>query len=261
MRADGYVAAEPLLPAEAPLMTDVLRGGGREHNSARTRPLQREASYVMRNKHTVRAGVTGESNIFWAGAGHRDVLESNVGTEVLDMKFVRDGSIRGYILSNATTGQEFLKIHFHGDTTNPFSRATKAFFRSPVLKWDVENRGLFSWLRVGANLGLIREVFPDSRVFEPNAISLPAVPRLEMQTAATLGAKYYLAVTGIPEPVGEVVTSLLGRVANRSEQYTLVLRDCTPEEALLWISMLIATDMKRRKSAVSKGLRPVGTFF
>lgn len=132
--------------------------------------------------------------------------------------------------------------------------------RSPVIKWDVENMGMFSHLRKGATLGLIRDVFPDNRVFEPRMEALPDVPRLEMQTAEALGKRYFLAVTGNPEPVGEVVTSRLGRVAARSEQYTLALRNCTREEAVIWLCMVIATDMKRRKSVNSKGLRPVGAF-
>lgn len=166
-------------------------------------------------------------------------------TPLFKTKIVRDGSILGYIIHDLQQDRSLLKIHFHGDTTNPFSRAFKAFVRSPVLKWDVENWGLYQDMPVGANMGLIQEVFPDNRVFFP--ASETGMPRLEMQTAASLGLKYYFAVTNIPEPIGEVDSSLIARFAPRSEAYYMNIRNCTREEAVLWLAMVIATDMKRRK--------------
>lgn len=160
---------------------------------------------------------------------------------------MRDGSILGYMISDVAVERDLLKVHFHGDTTNPLSRAFKAFVRSPVLKWDVENFGLFQNLRPGMKLGLIQEVFPDNRVFFP-AEGLIGVPRLEMQVAAALGRQYFLAVTDVSEPVGEVLSGVLGRFAPRSETYEMKLRNCTREEGLIWLCMVIATDMKRRKS-------------
>lgn len=74
------------------------------------------------------------------------------------------------------------------------------------------------------------------------------VPRLEMQVARTLGTQYFLAVTDVPEPVGEVLSGVLGRFAPRSETYQMTVRHCTREEALIWLTMVLATDMKRRKS-------------
>lgn len=150
------------------------------------------------------------------------------------------------------SGRALLKVSFHGDIDNPFSRFFKAFFRSPVPKWDVRNAGLYSNIPVGAKIGMIREVFPDNRVFEPDNEKIPGVPRLEMQAAAALGQHYYLAVTGVPEPVGEVRAGLLGRVAARSEVYTQILRNCTREEAVLWLTMVIATDLKRQKQVQAK---------
>lgn len=117
---------------------------------------------------------------------------------------------------------------------------------------------MYSDLRDGTNLGLIQEVFPDNRIFLPAAVT--NMPRLEMQVAGTLGTKYYMAVTDVPEPVGEVDSSVLARFAPRSECYEMVLRDCTREEAVLWLTMVIATDMKRRKSQNARYGRP-GLFF
>lgn len=165
--------------------------------------------------------------------------------ELFHTKIVRDGSIIGYDINDVTTGKTLLKVHDHGNTTSSVRRTFKAFFRSPVKKWDVENRELFHDLPNGFRLGAIHDVFPDHRVFFPDGQG--NTPRLEMQAWASLGTKYALAVTDIPEPVGWVESSVVGRLAPRNETYAVVLRNCTREEAVLWLTMVIATDMKRRK--------------
>lgn len=227
-------------------MSGVLRNGTRSSAKARQSPILPVQTYIMRNNSTIYD--RGENTIYappaFAPAGGKFF---DACTPLYKAKIIRDGSILGYMIRDAVTEKQLLKIHFHGDTTNAFSRAFKAFVRSPVPKWDVENYGLFEDLRDGTNLGLIQDVFPDSRVFFP-AHSLVGVPRLEMQVAASLGKAYYLAVTDVPEPVGEVTSDVLGRFAPRSETYTMVLKNCTREEAVLWLTMVIATDMKRRKS-------------
>ena len=202
-------------------------------------------SIVMRNKQEFRAGYTGESDLYGIDAA---------GTErrIAELKFVRDGSIRGYVIHDTINNRGLLKVHFHGNVNSPIDRMLKAFFRSPNPKWDVRNEGLFDHLPIGANLGLIREVFPDSRVFEPNEDLLPGVPRLEMQSAASLGQHYWLAVSGIHEPVGEVRSGLVGRIAARSEVYTTIVRNLSAEEAVLFFTMVVATDMKRQKSITAK---------
>lgn len=68
-----------------------------------------------------------------------------------------------------------------------------------------------------------------------------------MQVWASLGTKYALLVTDIPERVGWVESSVVGRFAPCREMYALVLRYCTREETVLWLTIVIATDMKRRK--------------
>lgn len=208
-------------------------------------PLQ---TYIMRNNSTIYD--RGENTIYAPPSNPTDPVPSgffSACTTLYRAHITRDGSILGYMLSDAETNNSLLKVHFHGDTSNPLSRAFKAFVRSPVPKWDIENFGLFADLPQGTNLGLIREVFPDNRVFFPSE-AMNGMPRLEMQVAASLGVKYYLAVTGVPEPVGEVDSDVLGRFAPRSETYTMVLRRCTREEAVLWLCLVIATDMKRRKA-------------
>ncbi|KAI0562670.1 hypothetical protein FGB62_55g152 [Gracilaria domingensis] len=229
---------------DAPLMSGVLRDGSRRSDNQRlsvTFPIQ---SYIIRNNRTLYD--RGENTIYVPPPNPRqDVDFFKQCLPLFKATIVRDGSILGYIIHDVQQDRSLLKVHFHGDTTNPFSRAFKAFVRSPVLKWDVENWGLFQDLPVGANLGLIQEVYPDNRVFFPTADT--GMPRLEMQYAASLGLKYYFAVTDIPEPIGEVDSSLIARFAPRSEAYLMSIRNCTREEAVLWFTMVIATDMKRRK--------------
>lgn len=248
----AYLATplEPLRAAtHAALMSGVTRTGARAAPQRPQPPLHALQTYIVRNNRT--AYDRGESTVFAPPPALRagDLFEQC--TSVFRAKLVRDGSILGYVLREEGSGRELLKVHFHGDTSNAFSRAFKAFLRSPVLKWDVENYGLYEDLPIGANLGLIQEVFPDNRVFFPNEAMI-GLPRLEMQVAAALGAKYYLAVTDVPEPVGEVDSAILGRFAPRSETYQMTLRNCTREEAVLWLTMVIATDMKRRKSQNTK---------
>jgi len=225
-------------------MGGVARDGTREDESAKYHEVQ---TLVMRNRHSVSSAYTGESDVYAL-----DSADGNREFKVMELKFVRDGSIRGYIIHDTINDKDLLKVHFHGNTSSPIDKLFKAFIRSPVPKWDVENAGLFSHIPVGANLGLIREVYPDNRVFEPNKTNLPGVPRLEMQTAGGIGQAYYLAVSSIPEPVGEVRSAVIARVAARSEVYTQVVRNCTAEEAVMWLTMTIATDMKRQKSVTSK---------
>lgn len=230
-----------------PLMSHVLPDATRAPHAARA-PLLPLQTYVMRNNRTFYD--RGENTVFAPPVapppGGEDAF-FEASTPLFSTTVTRDGSILGYVVRDIASDRGLLKIHFHGDTSNPFSRAFKAFVRSPVLKWDVENYGLFSDLPLGANLGLIQEVFPDNRVFFPSQ-AVSAMPRLEMQVAASLGLRYYLAVTGVAEPVGEVRTDVVGRFAPRSESYTMALRHCTREEAVLWLCMVLATDMKRRKS-------------
>lgn len=234
------------LSEDAALMSAVLRNGTRSSATGCQSPILPLQTYIIRNNSTIYD--RGENTIFAppafapVGGNFFDAC-----TPLYKAKITRDGSILGYMIRDAVTDKQLLKVHFHGDTTNKFSRAFKAFVRSPVPKWDVENFGLFEDVRDGTNLGLIQEVFPDNRVFFP-VQSFVGVPRLEMQVAATLGTAYYLAVTDVPEPVGEVASDILGRFAPRSETYTMKLKNCTREEAVLWLTMVIATDMKRRKS-------------
>lgn len=244
---------------EATLMSGVLRDGTRVQDKRRKSLLHYDQMYYIRNNHVVLD--RGESTVYGPAPNGVSVTSTDknlfdIAVPLYNIKSARTGSILGYIIkevdaADGTPGRELLKIHYHGDTTNPLSSTFKAFFRSPVQKWDVENWGLFTDIRKGTNLGLIQDVFPDSRVFLP-AGPLTSMPRLEMQYASALGARYWLAVTDIPEPVGEVDSSILGRFAPRSEAYMMNLKHCTREEAVLWLTMVVATDMKRRKSQTAR---------
>lgn len=230
-----------------PLMSGVSPTAQRSSHSSRP-PVLPVQTYIMRNNSTFYD--RGENTIYAPPADPTNPPSTNffsACTALFHARITRDGSILGYMLRDAETDKPLLKVHFHGNTSNPLSRAFKAFARSAVPKWDVENFGLFSDLSNGTNLGLIQEVFPDNRVFFPS-LAMGGMPRLEMQAAASLGVKYYLAVTGVSEPVGEVNSDVMGRFAPRSETYTMVLRRCTREEAVLWLCLVVATDMKRRKS-------------
>lgn len=247
----------PLSPlsvtSSAPLFSGVDRAGGRDTNSSRP-PVHALQSYIVRNNSTVYD--RGENTIYAPPSPQFSVPTTgkdyfNYCTQLYRAKITRDGSILGYMIYEASTDRPLVKVHFHGDTSNPLSRAFKAFVRSPILKWDVENFGLYTDLEYGANLGRITEVFPDNRIFEPSE-TLQGMPRLEMQVAAALGRKYFLAVTGVPEPIGQVDSDIVGRFAPRSETYSMTLRNCTREEAVFMLCMVIATDMKRRKSQNTK---------
>ena len=235
---------------DAALMSGVARDGSRVPDTRRMSAIIPIQTYIIRNNSTIYD--RGENTIYAPPRGA--YTEGNFFDQcipVFSTKITRDGSILGYMIRDYATKKELVKIHVHGDTSSTLSRTFKAFIRSPVLKWDVENYGLYSDLPNGANMGKITEVFPDNRIFTPNA-SMIGVPRLEMQVAASLGLRYYLAVTDVPEPVGEVDSSLIARFAPRSETYALMVRNCTREESILWLTMVIATDMKRRKSQNTK---------
>lgn len=232
---------------ESAPFSNVLPDGSRAADKGRLSCIFQVQTYVMRNNPSFYDA--GESTVY-APPARFDPTGADFwkqSTPVLETKIKRDGSILGYIIQEAETKRTLLKIHFHGDTSNPFSRTFKAFVRSPVLKWDVENWGLFENLQNGVMLGMIREVFPDNRVFEPTQ-AVQGLPRLEMQYTSGLGLAYLLAVTDVQQPIGEVSSSLIARFAPRSEAYQMTLRNCTREEAVLWLTMVVATDMKRRKS-------------
>mmetsp|Transcript_4457 Transcript_4457/g.13519 ORF Transcript_4457/g.13519 Transcript_4457/m.13519 type:complete len:261 (-) Transcript_4457:881-1663(-) len=225
---------------DPPLMSDVNPHGRRVENARRRSPVLPLQVYFVRNNHTVFE--RGENTVYAPVEGARSVDDT---IPVYDLKIVRNGSIIGYKLRERDTERELLKIHVHANTKSRLAKVFTGLINNPLNKYDVENYGLYSDLSNGHKLGVIEEVFPDNRIFKPTeGIS----PRLEMQFSRSLGQHYWLAVTGISEPVGEVDSDVLGRFAPRSEAYKLTLRHCTKEEALLWLMMVIATDMKRRKT-------------
>eukprot|EP00188_Purpureofilum_apyrenoidigerum_P005454 Plantae.Rhodophyta-Purpureofilum_apyrenoidigerum.ctg7105.p1 GENE.Plantae.Rhodophyta-Purpureofilum_apyrenoidigerum.ctg7105~~Plantae.Rhodophyta-Purpureofilum_apyrenoidigerum.ctg7105.p1 ORF type:complete len:261 (+),score=45.35 Plantae.Rhodophyta-Purpureofilum_apyrenoidigerum.ctg7105:41-823(+) len=226
---------------DAPLMSDVNPYGQRTKNGRRRSVVLPRQEYFIRNNHTVLE--RGENTVYAPVEGATTLKET---VPVYDLKIVRNGSIIGYKLRERATERELLKIHVHANTKSRLSKIFTGLVNNPLNKYDVENYGLYSDLANGHKLGVIEEVFPDNRVFNPTGgIS----PRLEMQFTRSLGQHYWLAVTGISEPIGEVTSDVLGRFAPRSEAYKLILRNCTKEEGLLWLMMVIATDMKRRKTS------------
>lgn len=260
-----------LAQEDAPLMTFFTKRGSREHDSRRRSTVFEIQSYVVKNDHSCQDrgentifGSRSTSNVLAPGAGlfnnTDSIAFSAAASSVADMvpmyrtKLVRDGSIIGYIISDMNE-RPLLKVHFHGNTKSMIDRTFKAFFRSPIPKWDVENHGLYRDMPVGSALGMIRDVYPDHRIFRP-ARDIQ-IPRLEMRNTGSIGTRYWLAVTDIPEPIGQVESVISTRYTPRSEQYTLVVRHCTKEEALLWLTLVIATDMKRHKVQNVRSGRPL----
>lgn len=246
-----WTSPAPLSASHAPLMSGVARDGSRLGGVVGNRVHAFQA-LALCSRHSVRAQNTGESDVFaLAPPDAPDPDGPALVTDdapVMKARAVQDGSIRGYVLVDVASGRDLLKVHWHGNTSSAFARTTKRFLKSPVPKWDVENFGLFEGMPIGKNLGLIREYLPDNRLFEPNFETLPDVPRLEMQGSATSGGQYELAVTGVPVAIGEVRSSLLGG----DQAYTMILKNMTKEEAVLWMTMVVATDMKPKQSYNSK---------
>mmetsp|Transcript_23654 Transcript_23654/g.93362 ORF Transcript_23654/g.93362 Transcript_23654/m.93362 type:complete len:254 (+) Transcript_23654:152-913(+) len=230
------------------MMTDFDETGHRKENKLRTSKVLPLQIYLMQNSRAVFE--RGENVVFAPTDPEFTSLESAL--PVYETKWAREGSIHGYVLREKETKRELLKVHVHANTDSAFAKVFTGLLNNPLNKYDVKNLGLYSDLKYGQLLGTIEEVFPDNRVFNPKN---DFCPRLEMQVTKTLGLHYYMAVTDITEPIGQVQTDVLGRFAPRSEAYKLSLRHCTREEALLWITMLIATDMKRRKSTNNKWRR------
>lgn len=168
-------------------------------------------------------------------------------------KLVKDGHISGYILSDMQNNS-LIKIHTHGNTKSLFDRTIRSLFRPSMTKWDVENYGLYSTMEIGQRLGMIRDIYPDHRIFEPS--SGIEIPRLEMRSINAFGSTYFLIITGCNQPIGRVESSIIQRVSLRNEQYTLFIQNCTKEEALIWFTLVLATDMKRRRNKQIRIIRP-----
>lgn len=190
---------------ESKLMNGVQRDGQRQRDARRKSEVQPVQQYIIQNNSTF--WDPGENTIYEiprdAGRYNFNLGRSRSGTglfannnemthvcrEVYRTKIVRDGSIIGYDIFDSNE-RALLKIHDHGDTTSTVQRTFKAFFRSPVRKWDIENRELFYDLPSGSQLGVVHDVYPDHRVMFPNESvgGVPgSFPRLEMQSMASLG--------------------------------------------------------------------------
>lgn len=249
---------------DAPLMTSFTKRGTREKDSHRRSEVFAIQSYVVRNDHSWQD--RGENAIYGRrSASTTPALGASFSNNITNIvfssgaplpadmipmyrtKLIKDGSIVGYIISD-TSDRALLKVHFHGNTKSVIDRTFKAYFRSPIPKWDVENHGLYRDIPVGSLLGMIRDVYPDRRIFQPAKGSL--IPQLEMQNTGSQGTRFWLAITGIPEPIGQVESTVATRFSSRREQYCLALNHCTKEEAILWLALIIATDMKRRKPQI-----------
>lgn len=241
------------LSADAALMSHVTRDGRRDPDTRRTSAIHPLQTYVMRNNSCLHERERGESTIYAVSSlpirADNDAYFDEL-APAFRTKQVRDGSILGYLITQGASDTPLLKIHFHGNTSSFFDRTFKALFRSPILKWDVENYGLYSDAPNGTPLGTITDMYPDHRVFTA-AGEMRGMPRLEMQSSNSfdsVGPRHLLAVTHVPQPIGQVDSSVVRTTAPRNDMYQLALRNCTREEAVLWLSLLVATDMKRRKS-------------
>jgi len=75
--------------------------------------------------------------------------------------------------------------------------------------------------------------------------SLPGVPVLMMKAAAKLGQHYWLTVAETGNSVGDVSNGRMARMHENSKIYTANVHNLTAEEAVLWLTLICATDMKR----------------
>ncbi|GAB0491590.1 hypothetical protein MMPV_002844 [Pyropia vietnamensis] len=137
--------------------------------------------------------------------------------------------------------------------SSPVSAFFRGFF-NPLNKYDILNEGLFPGLPAGTLLARITEVYGGGPVGEAKVVdSCVGSPRLEVQATAALGAAYAVTTTGVTVPWGEVTTRVAARfLPPGNERYSLTVRECTYEEAVVVLAVVMAMDMKRRKTTANR---------
>lgn len=107
--------------------------------------------------------------------------------------------------------------------------------------WNVVNAGLFGDIEVGVVVGKVHCIASVSSLFTfvPVKDVLPGVPRLEMQPAHKNGfGGYKLCVAGVPKQVGTINVERY--------YYDFELFNCTREESVLWLCILVAAELENR---------------
>lgn len=138
---------------EAKLMSSTLHDGGQASDAHRKSAIHHRQQFIVRNNSTF--WDHGENTIYEASvpispttfpANAQVSFSKGFPSEehwcaLFHTKIVRDGSIIGYDISDVTIGKTLLKVHDHANTLSSVQRTFKAFFWSPVKKWDVKNSG------------------------------------------------------------------------------------------------------------------------
>lgn len=107
--------------------------------------------------------------------------------------------------------------------------------------WNVENGALFADLAPGTVIGKIHFISSLTSFFTFVAAKdvLAGVPRLEMQSVGEEGhCKYSLRAAGVNEAVGGFEV--------RRYYYDVGLINCTREEAVLWLCILLAAELETK---------------
>ncbi|PXF41773.1 hypothetical protein BWQ96_08494 [Gracilariopsis chorda] len=123
----------------------------------------------------------------------------------------------------------------------------KVVIPSNEQKWHVYNGTLFEDLNVGDVIGQIHYIssLESFFVFSPEKEVLGGVPKLKMQPAKAdndFGA-YDLLISGIEKRVGSVYIF--------RHFFDLRLKNCTREEAVVWLILLIAAELETKTSLVA----------
>lgn len=243
------------LPRAPPQFLGFHPHGGRDKSAApggaaAVLPVQ---SFVIANDEAVFA------------RGACTVYDAVSGTEVAHWDRSREHSLQSFTLvarggTPATGGGQggrrkapLVRVAEASNRSSPVSAFFRGFF-NPLNKYDILNEGLFPELAAGTPLARITEVYGGGPVGEAKVVdSCVGGPRLEMQATAALGAAYAVTTTGVTVPWGEVTTRVAARfLPPGNERYALTVRDCTHGEAVVVLAMVMATDMKRRKTTANR---------
>lgn len=123
----------------------------------------------------------------------------------------------------------------------------KVVIPSNEQKWHVYNGSLFNDLNVGDVIGRIHYIssLDSFFVFSPEKEVLVGVPKLKMQPAKTDNefGGYDLLVSGIEKRVGSVYIY--------RHFFDFRLKNCTKEEAVIWLILLIAAELETKTPLVA----------
>lgn len=238
-----------VLPPTPPPFQGFHPHGGRDGSAApggesAVLPVQ---SYVVANDEAVFA------------RGACTVYDPASGGAVYHWDRSREHSLQSFTLvAGGTPGAgggraPLVRVAEASNRASPVSAFFRGFF-NPLNKYDILNERLLPGLAVGTPLARVTEVYGGGPVGEAKVVdSCLGGPRLEVQATAALGAAYAVTTTGVTTPWGDVSTRVAARfLPPGNERYALTLRDCTRAEAVVVLAVVMAMDMKRRKTTANR---------